>query len=103
MFEGTRSLLYIPFFFTPVPINGNLYFDGGLCDNLPYKISEDCPETLVVVVYDNPIGDVGKRKVIKIKSEINSFSILSPAEDLEKEYPIGRLRARRVIQKEKND
>lgn len=38
----------IPILFAPVPINGNLYVDGGLLDNIPIEpIKNDCEQIIV--------------------------------------------------------
>ena len=44
-----RASCSIPFIFSPVPLNGQLYLDGGLLDNLPYTpLTSFCDRIIVV-------------------------------------------------------
>jgi predicted acylesterase/phospholipase RssA len=102
--KALEASISVPLFFSSVEINGETFFDGGTGgETLPYKVSEDCPETLVVVVNEFPVENLGRRKVVKIRSEIHSFSVMTPVEDIKRQYIVSKLRARRVLNKEKKE
>jgi NTE family protein len=49
--EALRSTMSIPGFFTPVRLNGKIYVDGGLLDNLPTDIAIEMGAQKVIAVH----------------------------------------------------
>ncbi len=49
--DALRSTMSIPGFFTPVRLNGKVYVDGGLLDNLPTDIAQQMGANKVIAVH----------------------------------------------------
>lgn len=49
--DALRSTMSIPGFFTPVRLNGKVYVDGGLLDNLPTDIAQKMGANKVIAVH----------------------------------------------------
>jgi NTE family protein len=49
--EALRSTMSIPGFFTPVRLNGKIYVDGGLLDNLPTDVAIEMGAEKVIAVH----------------------------------------------------
>jgi NTE family protein len=62
LIPAIKASCAIPFVFSPVKLNGNLYVDGGLMDNLPYTpLLGQCDKIIVSSVS-------GARKVEKVEN-----------------------------------
>jgi len=83
--KAVQASSSIPIIFSPVEINGQLYVDGGLLDNIPVKPLEDCCDVIIAVDI-MPLGQVEDveevEKLIDIAERI--FEISTKSMDDEK-------------------
>ena len=67
--EALRSTMSIPGFFTPVRLNGKIYVDGGLLDNLPTDVAKSMgAEQIIAVHLENAKLDA--------ETPLSTFSVL---------------------------
>jgi len=83
--KAVQASSSIPIIFSPVEINGKIYVDGGLLDNIPVKPLEDCCDVIIAVDI-MPLGELedGEKveKLIDIAERI--FEISTKSMDNEK-------------------
>ncbi len=74
----------IPIIFAPVKINGNLYVDGGLLDNMPVEpIKDDCEQIIVSNISPlKPLGNV--KNLIEIATRSFYMSVNSNMKQVRK-------------------
>jgi NTE family protein len=112
--DAMRTSFSIPMLFQPILSNDVLYIDGGMEANLPYKISEDSVETLLLILTNGdktsdkgslnsfyPKGSFGERTELKIRPMIHSFNIYIPIDVLKDVYEITKRRTEIHFLKEK--
>ena len=78
--KAVQASSSIPIIFSPVEINGKIYVDGGLLDNIPVKPLEDCCDVIIAVDI-MPLGELedGEKveKLIDIAERIFEISTKS--------------------------
>ncbi len=78
--KAVQASSSIPIIFSPVEINGQLYVDGGLLDNVPVQPLEDSCD-IIIAVDIMPLGKVEKaekvEKLIEIAERIFEISTKS--------------------------
>ncbi|HEU5401178.1 MAG TPA: patatin-like phospholipase family protein [Terriglobales bacterium] len=67
--DALRSTMSIPGFFTPVRLNGKVYVDGGLLDNLPTDIAKEMGADKVIAVHL-------ENAQLNAETPLSSFSVL---------------------------
>jgi NTE family protein len=67
--DALRSTMSIPGFFTPVRLNGKVYVDGGLLDNLPTDIAQQLGANKVIAVHL-------ENAKLNAETPLSSFSVL---------------------------
>ncbi|MDW7668346.1 MAG: patatin-like phospholipase family protein [Bacillota bacterium] len=79
--KAVKASSSIPIIFSPVEINGQLYVDGGLLDNVPVKPLEDCCDYIIAVEI-MPLEQVEKvEKITDIAERIFHISVKSLNEE----------------------